>query len=209
MQPGGYHLACISAVPAEGEKFQCTNGTKSWRGTSTLWWSWLLNTFPFSKENKHTFVPPKTTGGGLATLCLWALWCLPWACLGLKPFSRRAEVWAWGQHGHVPTARFGMEQVWVLQGEAGVGGTHGTLISPAGALRPHVGVLKPPGKSSLSQPVHFSLWQSHSSPTASLAEVISCLLSLVWVWPHPWVRRASLPQRPGQGKWWGGTQHPE
>lgn len=75
-------------------------------------------------------------------------------------------------------ARFGIEQVWVLQGEAGVGGTRGTLMSPAGALRPHMGVLKLPGKYNLSQPVHFSLSHSCLSPTASPGVVIffaSCL----------------------------------
>lgn len=82
-------------------------------------------------------------------------------------------MWAWGQHGHIPTGRWGTERGRVLQGEAGVGGTHGTLISPAGALRQHMGVLKPPGKSSLSQPVHVSLSQSRSSSTASLGVVIS------------------------------------
>lgn len=82
-------------------------------------------------------------------------------------------MWAWEQHGHISTGRWGTERVRVLQGEAGVGGTHGTLISPAGALRPHMGVLKPPGKSNLSQPVRVSLSQSRSSSTASLGVVIS------------------------------------
>lgn len=110
--------------------------------------SWIR--FLLAKKISTLLFLQNTTGGGLATL-----WCLPWACLGLKPFSRRAEVWAWGQCGHIPTARFGIEWVWGLQGEAGVGGTHGTLISPAGALIPHMGVLESPGKSNLSQPVHF------------------------------------------------------
>lgn len=138
----------------------------------------------------------KTTEGGLATLCLSALWCLPRAWLGLKPFSRRAEVWTWGQHGHIPIARFG----WSESGSSRVrrGGRHPwhPNLTCRGTQTTH-GCPQAPWKSNLSQPMHFSLSQSHSSPTASLAVVISCLLSLAWVWPHPWVRGASLPQRPG------------
>lgn len=179
--------------------FQCKS-PKSWGRTSPLWWPWLLNPFPFSKENKHIFVPSKHHWRRLGHPVSLGPLVPGWACLGLKPFSRRAEGWAWGQRGHIPVARWGTGWVWVLQGEPGVGGTHGTVIPPAGALRPHMGVLKPPGKSNNAQPVHFSLSQPRSSPITSLRVVISWLLWLVRVWPHPWVRWTSLPQRPGQGK---------
>lgn len=43
----------------------------------------------------------------------------------------------------------------MLQGEAGVGSTHGIPISAVGALTAHTGVLKPLGESSLSQPMCF------------------------------------------------------
>lgn len=44
------------------------------------------------------------------------------------------------------------ERLWVLQNEVGVGSTHNTRISAVGAFAAHVGVLRPRGESSLSQP---------------------------------------------------------
>lgn len=87
VQPRGCHLVYISAVPAEGGMFQCrsTGGTNSWQRTSPHWWPWLLNTFPFSKDNKHTFVPPKHRWRRLGHPVSLGPLVPGWACLGWSP----------------------------------------------------------------------------------------------------------------------------
>lgn len=158
--------------------------------------SWIR--FLLAKTINTLLFLQNTAEGGLATLCLLALWCLAEPAwdealqqegrdLGLgttwsHPYGKiwhRASLGApgWGRGGRHPwhpnvTCR-------------GTQTTHGSPQT-SWEIQPF------PGCAFFTLTILFI---SYCQPWSG------DFLLPVWLWPHPWVRRASLPQRPGQVKW--------